>query len=247
MGDNSNICEVMGKTIQLGSELDELIRELADDGTLGGVYLAKPTGELLEEDHTYMEVLIGNKSFFAKPCFSFGSWNFPGEKWLKENKDKIMAWVAFENGNPAHAVYLGIQPLDNKMTDLPYKNGKNYSSTKYRYWIDDDGDEFKVERFSGKTVKQFVKINPTEIEIKSGDMGVVITDQSVVIGDGKGTQSVVMGEKLVNALTDLLTSIMTDTLLVSGTSATHSPAVTAKAGNVANMLTQTLSKKVKIE
>lgn len=237
----------MGRVIELSGDLEDYLKDIANDNKLGGVYLVKPTGEFLEGDHTYMEILLGNKSLFVKPCFSFGSWNFPSKKWLQENKDKIMVWIAFEHGNPAHGVYLGVQPLDNKMTDLPYENGKSYTSTKYRYWIDDDGDSFSIERFSGQITTQKVKIDSTGIEIKSGKMGAKITDDKVVLGDGLGTQSVLMGEKLVNTLTDLLTSIMTDTLVVNGTTATHSPAVIAKASQVAQMLQQAQSTKIKIE
>lgn len=232
--------------IPLSVEIDEFLNNTENE-KMGGVYLAKPTGKFLDEDNTYLEVLIGNKSFYAKPCMSFGSWNVPSKKWLDKYKDRIMVWVAFEHGNPAHAVYLGINPLDEKIPELPYKNGKHYTSTKYRYSVDDDSDKFLFERFTDKGVSHKVVIDNKTTEIKVGSMGIKITDNIITLGDGIGGQSVIMGEKFVSKLTELLSAIMTDTLVVSGLSASHSIPLKARVSSVATELSQSLSKKVKIE
>lgn len=232
--------------IPLSVEMDEFLNN-NDDEKLGGVYLAKPTGKFLDEDNTYLEVLIGNKSFYAKPCMSFGSWNVPSKQWLEKYKDRIEVWVAFEHGNSAHAVYLGVNPLDGKIPDLPYKNGKHYTSTKYRYSVDDDSDKFLLERFTDNGVTHKVSIDKNSIEVKVGSMGIKINDNMVVLGDGFGSQSIIMGEKFVAKLSELLSSIMNDTMVVSGFTATHSLPLKARSASVLTELSQSLSKKVKIE
>ena len=40
---------------------EKLIKEFADDGKLGGVYMAMPTGEVLEEDKSFIEVMLYEK------------------------------------------------------------------------------------------------------------------------------------------------------------------------------------------
>lgn len=257
--------------------MSELAKDVVDnlktivgvDKQQTGVYLATPTGKFMEEDPTYIEVKIGLQSYFAKPCFSFGSWNIPSEKWLEKNRDKVMVWVAFENGDTAHPVYLGIQPLDGKKPEgMPYKNGKNYATTKFKYWFDDDTEEFYLEQFDDSGTKQNIKLSNTGIEIKRGELSSVeVTDTGInlICGGnalsvtpsaitapcpnitfGAGGSPAIKGDVLIDTLVEVLSSIASDTLVVAGTTATHSPALATKMATLKQQLMLGLSNEMKI-
>lgn len=252
--------------IMLADEMEEMMKDMTDDGLLGGVFLARPTGEVLDDDNTFIEVYISNKSFFAKPCFSFGSWNAPSKEWLTKYKDEIMVWIAYENGNPAHPVYLGVQPLNNKVPAMPYKNGKNWKSTKFRYWFDDETEEFYLEKIGSKFS---VKINSEILEIlnaggskltlvdktgqfelknKSG-IGIKSTGTSVILGKGEGTQSVIKGENHIANIQTILNTLVSTPMIVNPTTgmATLPPPVIAQLSTAIGKLGLDLSKITKIE
>lgn len=256
-------------TVEIAEEFDEMFRLLADNGLLGGVYLGKPTGEVLEEDNTFIEIMLANKSFFAKPCFSFGGWNAPNKEWLKKYKDEIMVWVAFENGNDAHAVYLGVQPLNEKVPAMPYLRGKNWKSTKFSYYFDDTDGVFTLFRKDDK--EKFIKgieINDTEIKIsdKKGNFlvvgsngqvsfknwkgqGIKTTDTTTVLGKGEGLQNAIKGTQHITNIQSILTQMVTTPMIVNPTTmmASFPPPLITSLTEAISKLTQDLSDSVKLD
>ena len=103
------------------SELIKLIESHIFEDRSFGTYRVLPTGKLMPTDNTYIEVLINGKSSYAKPCMPFGMYRVPSEKWLEAHKGKVVIWVTFEHGNPAHPVWIGMCPLDNQVPE-----NKNY-------------------------------------------------------------------------------------------------------------------------
>lgn len=136
----------------IAEDFIDSIKRFADDGTLGGVFLAVPTGKTLEEDETFIEVVLYGKSVYAKPCMSFGSYNVPTREWLEKHKDEIMVWVAFENGNPAHPVYLGVCPNDKKAPKKPY-DGYFWKSVDYELTISNTNRNFEFSHREKNIIK----------------------------------------------------------------------------------------------
>jgi hypothetical protein len=229
---------------------DGLKRIVKGDPTQQGVVLGKPTGLFLEDDPTYIEVLVDGKSFYAKPCYSFGGWSVPNKEWLEKYKDEIGVWLAFENGNPAHAVYLGVCPLDNNAPTNYYMNGQGGKTVHFDFAIDDEDEEAFISHTNGNTVKiskdgitithetgKEVTVTGTEISAKTEQGNSVRLDSegvelnslsgksikvnnSVILGLGVGAFSVVKGELLQEKLTTALSAIANDVIIVNVPAAT---------------------------
>lgn len=248
----------------LTEDFEKLIKEFADDGKLGGVYMAMPTGEVLEEDKSFIEVMLYEKSFFAKPCMSFGSYNVPNKEWLDKYKDEIFVCVAFENGNPAHPVYLGVVPREGKFPEGAYPNAKYFKSVEFRYTINDTDKKFNIEKINGDgsvahsiailDKKTIVSNSDNKIEIDYATNTIILKNkkgQSVVIDAltilGKGTtpSSAVLGEKmialvgqLITALSGAMTNLSGATVVVNPTTmiGTFNPSViTSLAGTISTL------------
>lgn len=258
----------MSKDVKITADFEAMFQALSDDGRLSGMYLAKPTGEVLEDDHTYIEVILANKSFYAKPCFGFGEWNAPNKEWLEAHKDEVMVWVGFENGNSAHPVYMGVMPLDNKTSRLPYLNGKNYISKEFSYYFDDTKKEFILSKNdkNGNPERSF-EINDESVTIKdtkgskliidssTGDidfknskgMGIRTKGASVVLGDAEGLESSIKGTSHIANIQSILTTMLTSPLMVAGTVASFNPAVATQLQTAISKLSSDLSNKVKLD
>ena len=72
-----------------------------------------------------------------------------------------------ENGNPAHAVYLGVCPRDGKMPGGNYPRISEFKTTEFRYEFDDVTKEYTIDKIDslGKAVHS-IKIKETSIEIQ---------------------------------------------------------------------------------
>lgn len=186
----------------LTEDLQDIFKNFSNDGKLGGIYLATPTGKILDEDSTFIEVLIYGKSFYAKPCMSFGSFNVPNKEWLDEFKDEILVWVAFENGNSAHPVYLGIAPKDNKAPKGSYPRIKTWKSVEFDYYFDDKLKVFEVKHKNGNRVKIDGQTNEISIITKTGQK---ISIKDLILLGKVPVNSAVLGEPLVTALSSILT------------------------------------------
>lgn len=258
----------MGKKIHTAEDFQDTFDSMVNNELLGGVYLARPTGEVLEEDHTYIEVIHANKSFFAKPCMSFGGWNIPSRKWLEKYKDTVMVWIAFENGNSAHATYLGISPLDDKKPDLPYLNGHHYKSTEFVYYFDDDTKTYKIykkdaeEKFlhGVEITENTIKVSDSKgntilLDSKNSDItlqnskksGVKTAGDSTILGKGNGAQKAVKGTQHIQNIQNILNRMLSDTLIVSGSTATFNPATIAQLQTEISKLDSDLSDTVKLD
>jgi len=252
----------------LTEDFEKLIKGFADDGKLGGVYMAIPTGDILEEDKSFLEVLIYGKSFFAKPCMSFGSYNVPNKEWLKKYKDEIFVAVAFENGNPAHPVYLGIVPREGKFPDGAYPNAKYFKSVEFKYTINDKDKKFDIEKINsdGSVAhsiaildnKTIVSNSDNKIEINYATNTITLknkTGQSVVInaltilGKGGTPMSAVLGETMISLISHLIVSISGAMTTISGAKVVVNPTtyIGTFEPSVPSSLANTISTLAKIQ
>lgn len=196
-------------------------REMADDGRLGGIFLAVPTGRVLEDDPTFIEVIIYDQSFYAKPCLAFGSYNVPQKEWLEKYVDEVMVWVAFENGNSAHPVYLGVSPADSKVPAKPH-DGYYWKSTEFEYSLSDSGKNFSFTANS----QNVISYNSTGITLL------------------KGTDVAVKGNELESWLTQLVTAVKS---IVTTNGGSLNPGSIAQLENLTAQLSKIKSTKIKIE
>lgn len=250
----------------LTEDFEKLIQSMADDGKLGGVFMAIPTGEVLEEDKSFIEVLIYEKSFFAKPCMSFGSYNVPNKKWLQKYKNEIFVAVAFENGDPAHPVYLGAVPREGVHPKGAYPNATFWKGVEFDYVVDEDAKLFKFSKINEDgSVAHSVSISDKITEVGNSDTKItinhaentillknkngqqVVLNALTILGKGGTPRSAVLGEVLIGQigqtiaqLTSSLTTLISAQVVVNPTTyvGTFDPAVTTALGNVITSLAE---------
>lgn len=251
----------------LNEEIKENIRELINtEGTLGGVYLATFTGELLSDDDTYAEVIFEGKSVFAKVCNTYGGWTVPDVDYLKEHGENIRAWVAFENGNPAHPVILGVNYLDNKDNGNKTRKGKSYQSKYFRYWFNDEEKSFELLMFDNEhNLVSMLQMNEhgmvltdsknkTKLEFQDGNFSlenkegikVKTSGKKLIASTGQGQQALIKGTDAIQAFTSIFQKLMMP-MAVSGTQATYDPATASQLTTEIGQLTQLLSTEIFIE
>jgi len=211
----------------LNEDIKKIFQGFAKDKKASGVFLAQPTGAVLEEDPTYIEVLLYGKSVFAKPCMAFGSYNVPDAAWLEKYKEEISVWVAFENGNPAHPVYLGVAPRDGKAPKENFPEVKSRKTTEFSYSFNDSDKVFrlsKINELNEETHKIEVTENGVQIAdaknniiefdfttsaakvVNSNNNGIRI-NEFTDLGKGSATHSMLLGEELLNKITSALVEI----------------------------------------
>ena len=198
----------MSKKIMLGDDFSDVISAVGGYVKPNGIVLAKATGKFHKDDSTYIEVIISGKSFYAKPCMSFGSVSLPSKKWLDKYKDKVHVWVAFENENSAHAIYLGVCPMDETTYPIPHEDGGGWFSTEFIEYFDDKYGVYKL----GK------KDNDDKFR-----NGIKITDDSVVLGTDGKSEGILLGESFVSDVKSILNKLLNDELVVTGSTAKHNP------------------------
>ena len=251
----------------LTDEVRESFKELMSDReTLGGVFLATFTGEVMEEDDTFAEIMLEGKLVYAKVCNSFGGWTLPDEDYLKEHGDNLRAWVAFENGNPAHPVILGVNYLDNKDNGNKLRKGKSYRSKYFRYWFNDEEKSFELLMFDDESnlvstlqmnehgVMLSDKKNKTELIFSDGNFSLKNKDgitvktsgKKLVASSGQGQQALIKGTDAINAFTSIFTKMLTP-MVVSGTQASFDPATGTQISQEIGELTKLLSTEIFIE
>lgn len=227
----------------LADDFQNIIRDYADDGKLGGIYMAVPTGEVLEEDPTLIEIVLYGMSMYAKPCMSFGSFNVPDKDWLLKYKDEVNIWVAFENGNPAHPVYMGVVPRDGKYPKEDYPKIKLFKTLEFAESYNDAKKLYSL--------------------LNKRDLGVRLDESIIFLGSGGKTESSVLGNtlkvELVKALGSIATSltVMTSSPMIvnptTGTAVLPPPIIArvksdmAKVQTVIAGLDKILSKNVKLD
>jgi hypothetical protein len=170
-----------------------------------GVQLVPITGKVLAEDPTYVEVLINGKSVYAKPCMPFGAYVVPNAQWLSENSAKVAAYVAFEKGNPAHPVYLGITYLDNVSMPTDYPNIAKYGSSDFEISMNDSQDELAIEALK---LGHSIKMSSDGITLTNSSGFVIKMDSSsITIANQTATDGPVLSVPLINILTTLLQTL----------------------------------------
>jgi hypothetical protein len=154
----------------------ELLNEIVDTN-IHGLRLARPTGEVLDEDTTYIEVMIGGKSVYVKPSMPFGWFAVPGKKWWAENKDKWGVWVMPEMNNPAHYVWIGMCPLDEqKPENSAYPESWELKTRNWTLLFDDEENSVTLSSVSGG---EKLKVEPGKITLGAGNEKMVLGDQLV--------------------------------------------------------------------
>lgn len=249
----------------LNEDIIEIFQGFAKDKKASGVYLAQPTGEVLEEDATYIEVILYGKSVYAKPCMAFGSYNVPDAEWLKKYKEEISVWVAFENGNPAHPVYLGVAPRDGKAPEGNFPEIKSFKTAEFSCSYNDPEKVFKLAKIDGQNQETHkieitenslllsdTKNNLLEFDFETGVFKARNSKKSgidigelVDLGKGGSTHSALLGEEVLNKITALilelssaLSSISKGIIIVNPTTMTgvFDPAtISTLATNIANL------------
>ena len=231
----------------LNQDIKEIIQNYADDGTVSGVYLASLTGEVLEEDPTMVEIVLYGKNFYAKPCMMFGHFSVPNKEWLEEYKDEVLAWVAFENGNPSHPVLMGIHPVDGKKPEGNYPRNYTWKSVEFSYEFDDKDKKYTIKHKDGATFEIDGKTNKIALVSKQGKK--IVMDNFVTIGSGSGVSPAVMGNELKVVLTSLISAL--SGAIVQVDPITHiggfNPATISALQAVAAQLDTFLSKHIKID
>lgn len=168
--------------------------------TIVGAYLAKVTGELLEDENdlTYIEVIVNGKSVFAKPAMPYGWYAVPSKEWLEANEGKWGAWVMFENGNPAHPVWFGMCPLDEQSPeDESYPRIWKLATEEYTILIDDANKEYIIKGPNDNEVR----ILANEATLKGYG--------TINLGNDSGTEPAVLGDKNASVLNSIITEMIT--------------------------------------
>lgn len=130
----------------MNEDVLELLQELFTKHIYPGVYLASPTGNLLEEeDKTFIEIEFRGNIVYAKPSMPFGTYFVPSTEWLEKHKESIGIWVAFEHGDPSYPVWMGVAPLDDK-----HPESENYpkiavrKTTEFTETFDDEAKSYAL-------------------------------------------------------------------------------------------------------
>lgn len=157
--------------------LPEMLQEAVRNGTeeIHGLRLAQPTGEVYEDDPSYIEVMMGGKSVFVKPCMPFGWYAVPSKEWWAANKSKWAVWIMPEMNNPAHWVWIGMCPLDDqKPESSSYPNVWEMKTRKWSLTFDDENDTVLLESITGG---EKIKIEPQKITFGAGNESLILGDQ----------------------------------------------------------------------
>jgi hypothetical protein len=166
---------------------------MKDSLPICGCFLVKATGNILENDGTYIEVIISNKKVFAKPSMPFGWFFVPNSKWFEKHKDEIGVWIMYENGNPSYPVWIGIYPLDNKTPGGNYPYTATFKTENFKVVFDDEDKKLVItsgefEIILNDSLKSF--------EVKRSGDTVISIDDKINLYSGK--EKAVLGDTLKN-------------------------------------------------
>jgi hypothetical protein len=168
--------------------LDDYIINVIETERLYGIYLAKPTGKVFDDDKTYIEITLAGKNTYAKPCLPMGYFYVPNEKWLEKYKDEIMVWVMFENGDPASPTYMGVCPLDGKMPSTEgYPSIMQFKSEQYLFTFN---DEKKYIELKGDNFSLMIDTDKEIITLENGGGSIVMDKNKGLILTAKNNKTI---------------------------------------------------------
>lgn len=192
-----------------------------------GLRLAQPTGVVYDDDPSYIEVLIGGKSYMVKPSMPFGWYAVPSKEWWIENKDKWLVWVMPEMNNPAHYVWIGMCPLDEKKPESSsYPNVWEFKTRKWTLTFDDENDAVTIE---SKTGGEKVKVEPQKITF------------------GAGNESLILGDQLTQFLGQLIDTLAAASIVTPGGPGTFDPGVITNLQTMKAQFETMKSQRINIE
>lgn len=192
--------------------LYDVIKEaMESDAAVSGVFLAKPTGKLLDEDKTFVQLEFQSKLVYAKMMMPHGWFFVPTEKWLQKHKDEFLFLIAFEAGNPSHPVVLGMLPVDDKEPGGGYPNQAVFKTEEFEITVNDKEKTLTIKSDFDNGETQEVRLEQGKIVVQSGSGGSVTLD-STGVTINEGSDVAVLGNQLVtflNALVDQVALITT--------------------------------------
>jgi len=184
--------------------LDEIKNKLKDD-RLAGAYLAKPTGRVLEEDKTFIEIEFSGETRYAKPCFPFGTVNVPTEDWLEANNETIGVWIIFEHGDPSYPIWLGVAPLDNKIVLSDYPNIASFKTVEFERLYNDSLKEFSLTNKDNS----FFKLNKNSLSLRYENKQEFTVSDKTTLGDPEEAKTeAVRNKELVEVLESLIDMVL---------------------------------------
>ena len=197
------------------SSLDNLISKIKeisqDEDKLNGIYLAIPTGNVLEEDKTFIQIRLYGKLRYAKPCFPFGWFNIPSQEWLQKYKEEIAIWIMFENGDRRFPVWVGVAPLNEKVPSGNFQNTTYFKSEKFSITLDDKEELFEIKNFEETgfiSAKKYISL------LYKNSYGIKALESSLELGkDGEEKTEAVLSNKLITLLGDILDELAKITVI----------------------------------
>jgi hypothetical protein len=229
-------------------EFEELIENLIIDKYKFGAYLAKPTGEVLEDDVTYIEVELYGNILYAKPSMPMGANYVPTKEWLEKYKDEIGIWLIFENGNPAHPVWIGTTLLNDVTPDTDnYPNTARFKSELVTLLIDDK-DKF-IDLDDGQKGK--VHLEENLLYLLKENQKLLLEKNCTTLGEENAEKTeAVRSKELINLLTDIMDMVLDmQTISPVGNNSTGriDPKTLSKYEQIKQQLTTLKSSSVKLD
>lgn len=184
------------------NDLIDSILDFTKGDKLSGVYLAKPTGKVLADDKTFIQISYGGTLQYAKPSMPFGWFFIPTEEWLEKHKTTIGIWIIFEHGNPRYPVWLGIAPLDEKIPGGNYPNIAEFKTETFTQVFDDVDSIYSLkhdDNFLFILAKNYISL------LNKDEYGLHITKNKVQLGKKSETKTeAVRFDKLKEVIEDIL-------------------------------------------
>lgn len=232
-----------------------MFRELSNilDGEVhAGCYLVQPTGKVLEEDKTNIEVKIAGRIVYAKPMMPFGWFNVPDEAWLEKYKGEIGIWVIFEHGNPSYPVWTGICPLDDKVPlNTNYPKTATFKTSKFIMEYDDVDAKFSITELGedGKKVSTIEMSADKFFMFFRDGQGITMNSSGTELGkvDAK-KEPALLGDTALGLMGEMLDAIAQITVVATAfSSPTSVPANAAVFAQIRAKLESAKSKSVKLD
>ena len=183
-------------------EINKIFKRFTDRKKTGA-FLVKPTGKLLEDDKTFIQIEYRGEIRYAKPAMPFGWYFVPTEEWLEKYKDEISIWVMFEQGDPRFPVWFGFAPRNNKIPgDDNFPNTAKMKTVEFEFLLDDTEKQLSLRNFE----KTGLLFNENVVSLlHKEDIGIKIDKNKVYLGNvDKNNEPVTLSEQLISVLQDML-------------------------------------------